>query len=145
MCQLGKCPIFTMVAVEKVVKQLGFFYGIRHLPRSQGRKRNSILGRWTVTEYVCQPISRLHDLIGCDERMSHTVRKEQRSAASKVTYAACEGRWLQSVPACRNAPRNETKRRYFKFKRFKICERVKISIYFHLSCIIYLLRILLTH
>lgn len=31
-----------MVAVEKVVKQLGFFYGIRQFPRFQGRKRNPI-------------------------------------------------------------------------------------------------------
>ena len=52
---------------------------------------------------------------------------------------------VTSVPAYRNAPRNETKRRDLKFKRFKICERVEISIHFHFSCIIYLPRTLLTH
>ena len=31
-----------------------------------------------------------------------------------------------SVPASRDAPRNETKYRYFKFKRLWFCERIKI-------------------
>ena len=43
--------------------------------------------------------------------------------------------YVTSVPACRNAPRNETKRRYFKFQRLKICELVKISIHFHFSAL----------
>jgi hypothetical protein len=42
---------------------------------------------------------------------------------------------LTTVPACRNAPRNETKRRYFKFKQLKICELVKISNHFHFSAL----------
>jgi hypothetical protein len=42
---------------------------------------------------------------------------------------------ITSVPACRNAPRNETKRRYFKFKRLKIYKLVKISIHFHFSAL----------
>ena len=40
---------------------------------------------------------------------------------------------------------NETKRRYFQFKQLKICERIKISIYFNFSCIIYFSRTLLTY
>jgi hypothetical protein len=42
---------------------------------------------------------------------------------------------ITSVTACRNAPRNETKRRYFKFKQLKICELIKISIHFHFSAL----------
>jgi hypothetical protein len=42
---------------------------------------------------------------------------------------------ITSVPACRNAPRNDTKRRYFKFKRLKICELVKISVHFYFSAL----------
>ena len=52
---------------------------------------------------------------------------------------------LTSIPACRDAPCDETKRRYFEFKRIKICERIKNSIYFYFSCIIYLSRTLLTY
>ena len=40
---------------------------------------------------------------------------------------------ITSVLVCRNAPRNEIKRRYFKFKRLKICEFIKIYIHFHFS------------
>jgi hypothetical protein len=46
-----------------------------------------------------------------------------------------EIRDVTSVPACRNAPRNETKRRYFKFKRLRICELLKTSIHFHFSAL----------
>jgi hypothetical protein len=52
---------------------------------------------------------------------------------------------VTSIPACRDAPCNETKRRYFEFKRLKICECIKISIYFYFSCITYLSRTLLTY
>ena len=53
--------------------------------------------------------------------------------------------YVTSIPACRDAPCNETKRRYFEFKRLKICERIKISIFFYFSCIIYIFRTLLTY
>ena len=42
---------------------------------------------------------------------------------------------LTSVPICRNAHRNDTKRRYFKFKRLEICELIEISDYFHFSAL----------
>jgi hypothetical protein len=45
------------------------------------------------------------------------------------------GEQITSVPACRNAPRNETNCRYFKFKRSKICELVKSSIHFDFSAL----------
>jgi hypothetical protein len=52
---------------------------------------------------------------------------------------------LTSIPACRDAPCNETKGRYFEFKRLIICESIKISVYFYFSCIKYLSRTLLTY
>ena len=52
---------------------------------------------------------------------------------------------ITSIPVYRDAPRNETNRRYFEFKRYKIYERFKISIHFHFSCIVYLPRTLLTY
>jgi len=39
---------------------------------------------------------------------------------------------VTSVPACRDAPCNETKYRCFEFKRLKICEYIKFYIYFYL-------------
>ena len=40
---------------------------------------------------------------------------------------------ITSIPACRDAPCNETKHKYFGFKPLNICERIKFSIYFYFS------------
>jgi hypothetical protein len=56
-----------------------------------------------------------------------------------------DARQITSIPACRDAPCNETKGRYFEFKRQKICEYIKISICFYFSFITYLSQTLLTY
>ena len=44
---------------------------------------------------------------------------------------------LTSIPAYRDAPCNETNRRYFEFKGYKLYKRFNISIYFDFSYIVY--------
>ena len=65
---------------------------------------------------------------------------------SRQAFRLCtSGKVLTSIPACRDAPCNETKRRYFEFERLKICQSIKISICFYFSSIIYFSRTLLTY
>jgi hypothetical protein len=52
---------------------------------------------------------------------------------------------VTSLPASRDAPCNETNRRYFKFKRHKIYKRSKISIYFYFCYIVHFPQPLLTY
>jgi len=65
----------------------------------------------------------------------HVLKKVFLSVGAPEDVATAA---VTSIPVSRDALCNETNRRYFEFKRLKICERLKVSIYFYFSYIIYL-------
>jgi hypothetical protein len=74
----GKCPVLLYHGTGILASPIATL---------QGRKCSPIFGRWNVTEHMCQPISRLHDLMGCNESNVVLLRK----------YIACEGRSLSDL------------------------------------------------
>ena len=73
----------------------------------------------------------------------------QRSPAVDGTrypvYGFVELLVLTSIPVYRDAPYNETNRKYFEFKRYKIYKYFEIFIYFNFNYIIYFPQIFLIY
>jgi hypothetical protein len=92
------------------------------------------LGVQITCHATLQQLSRAVYIENYAQPITYFERQMWRRAAGLVSQFLV----LTSIPACRDSRCNETKRRYFEFKRLKICELIKHFYYFYFSYIIYL-------